>query len=67
MSRIGKQPIVLPEGVGAALEGSVVIITGPLGELSYTVHPDISVEISGGQIICSIARSEEHTSELQSH
>ena len=64
MSRIGKQPIVLPEGVGAALEGSVVIITGPLGELSYTVHPDISVEISGGQIICSIARKSKQARAL---
>lgn len=64
MSRIGKQPIVLPEGVGATLEESVVTVTGPLGELSYTVHPDISVEIADGQITCAVARKSKQARAL---
>ncbi len=44
MSRIGKQPITLPEKVQVNLEGSVVKVKGPKGELSYTTLEGIKVE-----------------------
>jgi large subunit ribosomal protein L6 len=53
MSRIGKQTITLPENVSASLTGQVVTITGPRGELSYTVHPAILVTVSDNTIVCA--------------
>lgn len=46
MSRIGKEPIVIPSGVEIHLDLPRVIIKGPKGELSLTVHKDIRVEMA---------------------
>jgi large subunit ribosomal protein L6 len=43
MSRIGRQPITIPAGVTVAINGSVVTATGPLGELSVTLMPGITI------------------------
>ena len=51
MSRIGKLPVSLPTGVSAELlDGNVVKVKGPLGEMSQKVDPDINVTIEGGEI-----------------
>ena len=43
MSRIGKKPVLLPQGVSATVAGQAVTIKGPKGELSLTLHPHASV------------------------
>lgn len=50
MSRIGKNPIEIPEGVTIDIKGDVVTVKGKLGELSETIS-DISVKIEDNQII----------------
>ncbi len=51
MSRIGKLPVNLPAGVSVELlDGNVVKVKGPLGELSQKVDPDIQVTIEGSEI-----------------
>jgi large subunit ribosomal protein L6 len=50
MSRVGKAPIPLPQGVEAAVTGSTVEITGPKGRLARTVHPDIRVQLNDSVI-----------------
>ena len=51
MSRIGKLPVNLPAGVSVQLlDGNVVKVKGPLGELSQKVDPAITVEIEGNEI-----------------
>lgn len=51
MSRIGKLPVVLPAGVKAELlDGNVVKVKGPLGELCQKVDADIKVTIEGNEI-----------------
>ena len=51
MSRIGKLPVNLPAGVTVqVLDGNVVKVKGPLGELSQKVDPDITVTVEGGEI-----------------
>ncbi len=51
MSRIGKKPIDIPAKTEVTLEGNVIIVKGPLGELSRTVRTDaIDVIIEGSQI-----------------
>ncbi len=44
MSRIGKQPIAIPDKVKVAIAGGTVKVTGPKGELSFTHHPNMKVE-----------------------
>ena len=45
MSRIGKKPIEIPKGVEVKIEGDLVKIKGPKGELSQKIRPEIKVEI----------------------
>ncbi len=45
MSRIGKQPITLPEGVEFTLNGQDVKAKGKLGELSLNVHEEVSIKM----------------------
>ena len=51
MSRIGKLPVSLPSGVSVEmLDGNVLKVKGPLGELSQKVDPDIKVTVEDNQI-----------------
>lgn len=43
MSRIGKQIITIPSGVEVTLDGQLVKVKGPKGELSYTHNPEVKV------------------------
>jgi len=45
MSRIGKRPVPLPQGVTASIDGRTVTVKGPKGEISRTVHPELSVAL----------------------
>lgn len=51
MSRIGKKPVEIPKGVTFTKDGNVVRVKGPKGELSATVHPNITVEVDGANVI----------------
>ena len=54
MSRIGKLPVHLPQGVTATVDaGNVVMVKGPLGQLSQKVDPDIKVSVEGNIITVS--------------
>ena len=50
MSRIGKQPIVIPEGVEVSIAGSRVSVKGPRGSLESTFHPDMRLTLVDGQL-----------------
>ena len=43
MSRVGRMPIDIPAGVTATLDGQVITVKGPKGELTRTLHPDMKV------------------------
>ncbi len=51
MSRIGKQPIPLPEGVTVTVEPELVRVLGPKGELSERVSRDLTVEQADGEVL----------------
>ena len=51
MSRIGKQPIPVPDGVEVAIEPELVRVKGPRGELSERVARDIEVSQEDGQLV----------------
>jgi large subunit ribosomal protein L6 len=51
MSRIGKQPVVLPKGVTVTVSPeNVMTVKGPKGELKQTIDRDIKVEVKEGSI-----------------
>ena len=51
MSRIGKEPIPIPDGVTVTLDGQRCTVKGAKGELSHEVHADIHVTVDDGRII----------------
>jgi large subunit ribosomal protein L6 len=50
MSRIGRMPITIPDGVEVALEGQHVRVSGPLGTLERDVHPEMKVVQEDGAL-----------------
>ena len=54
MSRIGKLPVALPQGVKGTVAGSVVSVEGPKGKLSYSVRPGVKVEFTDGKFVVSM-------------
>jgi len=50
MSRIGKQPINVPQGVEIKIEGNLVTVKGPKGELTKEFHKDMKIELVDGQL-----------------
>lgn len=53
MSRIGKNPVVLPAGVQVTVAGQEITVKGPLGSLKTAAHPAVSVEMQGEALVCS--------------
>ncbi|MEM5794650.1 MAG: 50S ribosomal protein L6 [Bacillota bacterium] len=51
MSRIGRAPIAIPEGVKVDVKGNVVSVKGPKGELSRELHKDMIIEVANGEIL----------------
>jgi large subunit ribosomal protein L6 len=50
LSRIGKQPIAIPDGVTVEVGDGLVTVKGPGGELSQRVVRDMRVIVDGGQV-----------------
>ena len=51
MSRIGKNPIVIPEGVKIELKDNLITISGAKGQQSWSIHANIKAEIKDNIII----------------
>lgn len=52
MSRVGKYPVIVPEGVNVAVENGLVTAKGKLGELSHSYDADhIDVKIDGNHVV----------------
>jgi large subunit ribosomal protein L6 len=64
MSRIGKNPIVIPAGVTVEVKEAVVIVKGKLGELTQEFS-DVTVKIEDNQVI--VERSSDHKDERAKH
>ena len=50
MSRIGKRPVPLPKGVTATIAGRTITVKGPKGEISRTMHPDLTLALEDGSV-----------------
>jgi large subunit ribosomal protein L6 len=47
MSRIGKKPIPVPSGVECKLDGMVLRVKGPKGQLQRSLHPNMKIDVDG--------------------
>ncbi len=61
MSRIGKQPVPLPDKVSVTIDRNTVKVIGPKGELSQDFNPDLTVRQENGSIVV------ERPSDLRHH
>ena len=50
MSRIGRKPIAIPNGVEVKVDGNVVTVKGPKGTLTRQVHKDMQVAVNGNEL-----------------
>ena len=50
MSRIGKKPVPVPQGVTATVDGQTVTAKGPKGELKFVVNDEVLVKFENGEI-----------------
>jgi large subunit ribosomal protein L6 len=60
MSRVGKQPVVVPENVEINIDGSSVKVKGPKGELAWSFSPELSVEMDDGQVVVTRPTDQRH-------
>ncbi len=51
MSRIGKKPVKIPEGVTISQEGAVITVIGPKGTLTQSFRPEIELVIENGKVL----------------
>ncbi|MDP6442356.1 MAG: 50S ribosomal protein L6 [Pirellulaceae bacterium] len=47
MSRIGKKPIPVLDGVKVSVQGQAVTVEGPKGKLDYNTRPEVTIEVAG--------------------
>ncbi len=50
MSRIGKQPVPVPDGVEVAIDGTDVRVKGPRGELEFSFAPRMEIRLEDGEV-----------------
>ena len=61
MSRIGRKPIPIPDGVSITVAEREVVVTGPKGELRQAVHPAITLREEEGTVVVERASDQrEH-------
>ncbi|RKF04606.1 LSU ribosomal protein L6P [Tenacibaculum lutimaris] len=65
MSRIGKNPIALPQGVEVKVDGNVVTVKGKLGELTQELTSGITVKVEDGTI--TLERSSDSKDHRAAH
>lgn len=61
MSRIGRQPINLPDGVDVTLEGSNITVKGPKGSLKKEIPSNLSVKVNDNKVVVDPKRKDRGT------
>jgi large subunit ribosomal protein L6 len=65
MSRIGKAPVTIPQGVEVKMEGNTISVKGPKGALQQDIDSCITVSIEGDTI--TFARENDHKDQRSKH
>jgi large subunit ribosomal protein L6 len=64
MSRIGKNPVVIPAGVTLEVNGNIITVKGKLGQLTQEFS-DVTVKVEDGQVL--VERSSDHKDHRAKH
>lgn len=59
MSRIGKMPVEIPDGVEVTIQDHTIKVKGPKGELTRKIHEAIQVRVEDGQIVVTRSSDEK--------
>jgi len=59
MSRIGKRPVPIPQGVTVTVEGRLIRVKGPKGELSFEHRPEVAVTVDPALSAVVVQRVQE--------
>ena len=60
MSRVGKQPVALPDKVSVSISRNSVTVSGPKGQLSRDFNPDMAIRQENGSIIVERPSDQRH-------
>ena len=61
MSRVGKNPVTIPDGVTVEVNGQTVTVKGTKGELSQTVSDRVSVKVEDGAVVVERKDNEKYS------
>ncbi len=64
MSRIGKMPVVIPQGVTVEINNQLLTVKGPKGELSQAIEPEIGVTQQDGQLVVVIKQQTKRSAAM---
>ena len=61
MSRVGKYPVLIPQGVQVTLQDRTLVAKGKLGELKLPLTDDVEVEVEGNQVAVKPRRDDRRS------
>jgi large subunit ribosomal protein L6 len=64
MSRIGKKPIAIPQGVDVTVEDNLVTVKGPKGTLTRQFDPELGIATEDGSLVLTRPNDERHSRAL---
>lgn len=64
MSRIGRKPVAIPEGVKVTVDGQTLTVEGAKGSLTRSFHPNMTIEVKDGHILVSRCDDEKENRSL---
>lgn len=65
MSKIGKTPIIIKDGVQVSLDNETVKVSGPKGEAMYSIPSGIAVKLEDGKLVVSLVDVNDKTKRAQ--
>lgn len=60
MSRIAKNPVIVPSGVEVKIAADNISVKGPLGELSQALTGDVAVKLEDGKVVFAVTNDSRH-------
>jgi len=64
MSRIGKNPVAVPDKVEVSVANDVLTVKGPLGTLKQAISPDVQVQFADGKITFATANDTQQANAM---
>ena len=61
MSRVGKYPVTIPQGVQVSMQGRTLVAKGKLGELSLPLTDDVEVEVKDNEVAVAPRRDDRRS------